>query len=143
MTATCGILFQSQGRSKEFSQSTFVTSLLAVISILAALPWGPAAVAASYSISGLFIRNPIQFHFAAKVSTVTQRDFYAIFVPQVLLGGFIFAAGYGVLHFMEGSAHVVRILTATGVGLAVLGLCLAFSKRQRDSLLLLRKLFRK
>lgn len=143
MTATCSILFQCQGRSKELSQSTLVTSILAVISIFAALPWGPAAVAASYSISGLLIRNPIQFHFAAKASTVTRSDFYTIFVPQVLLGGFIFAAGYGALYFLDGSSHGVRISAAAGVGLAVLGLCLVFSKRQRDSLLLLRKLFRK
>jgi PST family polysaccharide transporter len=142
MTAICGILFLSQGRSQELSRSTLITSFFAVLSIFAALPWGPAAVAASYSISGLIIRTPIQFHFAGKVSSVTLTDLYSVFVPQVLLGGAIFAGGYFAGHFVGPTNLWAKIAAASAVGVVFVGFGLLFSARQRSALGLVQQLFK-
>jgi len=143
MSVTCGILFVSQGRSKELSQSTLITSMLAVLSIMVALPWGPAAVAASYSISGVLIRNPIQFYFASKISSVSHRDLYGVFVPQLLFGFTIFSAAFFSLRLLGFSDHWTRIGVASGVGVLLVGAALILSSRQRESLVMLRNLFKK
>lgn len=143
MTAICGILFLSQGRSQELSRSTLITSILAVLSIFAALPWGPAAVAASYSISGLVLRTPIQFYFAGKVSSVTRADLYSVFVPQVLLGGAIFTSGYFAGSLFATTNFWGRIAAASVVGLVFVSLGLLFSTRQRGALGLVRQLFKR
>jgi PST family polysaccharide transporter len=116
------------------SQSTLINSCLAVAAILAAVPWGVAAVAASYSATGLLIRTPVLIYFASKVSNVSQRDMYSVVIPQLIFGGVIFGATYLSLELLRTPDHLYRILVAVGIGLGIFLAGLALSARQRKSL---------
>ncbi len=134
MTVTCGIVFLSSGRSKDMARVTLVNAGLTIVSIMMALPYGPAAVAASYAVSGLLIRTPILIHATSRVSAVTARDMYAIVAPQLLLGCVIVAGGWYAASQIEASHHWLRIAAATAVG-ATLGLLwIVTSRQQRASL---------
>jgi PST family polysaccharide transporter len=134
MTVTCGIIFLSSGCSKELARVTLINSCLTVVSIMVALPYGPAAVAASYSVSGVIIRTPILIHATAQVTAVTARDMYAAVVPQFLLGCVIAISASYSLHEIETSQHWLRIATSAAVGATLSVLWLIASRSQRASL---------
>lgn len=134
MTVTCGILFLSSGRSKEMARVTLVNACLTVASIMIALPYGPAAVAASYAVSGLIVRTPILIHASARITAVTARDMYAIVVPQLLLGCAIVVCGWYAVQQIDTAHHWLRIAAATAVGTTLGLLWIATSRQQRTSL---------
>jgi PST family polysaccharide transporter len=56
--------------------------LIAVVSIVAGLPWGAVGVAASYSLIGLCLRKPLLFWFVCRVGPVRLSDFYSAIAPS-------------------------------------------------------------
>jgi polysaccharide transporter, PST family len=131
MTTTCGILFITHGRSKEMSQCTLITSLLAVTAIVAAVPWGPAAVAGSYAISGLLIRTPVLFRYAGRISRVTTLDLYRAVIPSLLIAGLVVAAGLLSLQLMAPGSPLTTLLVAATAGLGVIAGAALFLPGQR------------
>ena len=131
IATTCGILFVASGRSKEMSKSTLINSALAVISILAALPWGPVAVAASYSLSGLLLRTPILFYYSGKMTAVTSKDLLATLIPAVVLGAGIIAANQIILTSFGPFDHGIAIAVALVVAAAATGAMWLLSRRAR------------
>lgn len=79
---TTGWLFITQGRTQHMLQWGIVGGSLAIASILAGLPWGAVGVAASYSISGLFIRTPLLFWFVGRAGSVRAGDLYRTLAPS-------------------------------------------------------------
>jgi PST family polysaccharide transporter len=49
---------------------------IAIVSIVAGLPWGAAGVAATYAASDLFITTPLLFWYAGRRGPVRAGDFY-------------------------------------------------------------------
>jgi len=84
LTNTTGWLFITQGRTGEQLRLSVVGSLLVALAVLVGLPWGPVGVAASYAISGLFVRTPIVLWAVTRHGPVGFGDFAAVAAPFLL-----------------------------------------------------------
>src|SRR3546814_17217279 len=71
-TYTCSWLFMSQDRSRDMLHWGMIGSTMTAISIVAAVPFGPVAVAASYSLSGLLVRLPALFWMVGRRGPVSK-----------------------------------------------------------------------
>jgi PST family polysaccharide transporter len=48
------------------------------------LPWGATGVAASYSLTRIFITHPLMYWFVGRKGPVRTKDFYRLLMPFVL-----------------------------------------------------------
>lgn len=69
-------LFTTQGRTREMMHWGLIGGGIAIVSIVAGLPWGAAGVAATYAASDLFITTPLLFWYAGRRGPVRAGDFY-------------------------------------------------------------------
>lgn len=76
-----GWLMISQGRSREVLVWGFISSALMVLFIVAGLPFGTLAVAASYSIGQLFLLTPLLWWYAGRNGMVQVRDLWPLTLP--------------------------------------------------------------
>jgi PST family polysaccharide transporter len=83
-------LYTTQDRTWEQLQWGVLGSSLSVLSIVAGLPWGAVGVAASYGLSGLLIRTPLQFWYVGRAGWVRTADLYRTALP-------FFCAALGIL----------------------------------------------
>jgi O-antigen/teichoic acid export membrane protein len=75
-------LFITQGRSRELFKWGIVGAVLAVVSIVAGLPWGATGVAASYAITDLCITTPLFFWYIGRSGPVRTTDLYRTIAPS-------------------------------------------------------------
>ena len=61
----------------------FMGSAIAMISIVAGLPWGATGVAASYAASDLCISTPLLFWYVGRRGPVRTGDFYRTIAPSI------------------------------------------------------------
>jgi PST family polysaccharide transporter len=80
---TTGWLFLSQGRGRQMLKWGFISGPLVMGSIVAGLPWGALGVAASYTITGILIVDPLLFWFVGRTGPVRTMDFYRTMAPFV------------------------------------------------------------
>ncbi|NJN59265.1 MAG: hypothetical protein HC879_18080, partial [Leptolyngbyaceae cyanobacterium SL_5_9] len=98
-----------------------VGSTLSIVAIAAGLPWGATGVAASYSISGLFIRTPLLFWYVGQGGFVRTGDLYRTLAP------FAFAAlgallGIGALRYWgEVPSPLLGLVIAAGITVVTTG----------------------
>ena len=71
-----GWLLATQGRVNELLRWGFIGGTMAVMSIVAGLPWGGTGVAACYALSGLLIRTPLSFWYVCRKGPIRSRDIY-------------------------------------------------------------------
>jgi PST family polysaccharide transporter len=76
-------LFTTQGRSREMFIWGVMGAIIAVVSIVAGLPWGATGVAASYAITDLLISTPLLFWYAGRRGPVRAADFYRTIAPSL------------------------------------------------------------
>jgi O-antigen/teichoic acid export membrane protein len=74
-------LFTTQGRARELFVWGAVSATIAVLSILAGLPWGAIGVAVSYAAADLGITTPLLFWYAGRRGPVRTADFYRTIAP--------------------------------------------------------------
>jgi len=74
-------LFTTQGRARELFAWGVISAIIAVVSIVAGLPWGAFGVAAGYAASDLLITTPLLFWFAGRRGPVKTTDFYVTIAP--------------------------------------------------------------
>lgn len=133
MTTICGQLFIVQGCSKEMSKCTLINSILAVVAILVAVPWGPAAVAGSYAISGVLIRSPIFIYYAGQISSVTIRDIYAATLPSLALGLAVFSVATSVPYFLQVQSPPIKILIAFFCSVGIVAIAIMSIPQNRNT----------
>lgn len=75
-------LFTTQGRSREMLTWGVISGAIAIISIVAGLPWGATGVAASYAATDLCIGTPLLFWFVGRRGPVRTSDFYRTIAPS-------------------------------------------------------------
>src|SRR5213082_2130820 len=80
-TRTVFWLFTTQGRAREMFLWGIMSSVIAVTSIVAGLPWGAIGVAAAYAATDLLITTPLLFWFAGRRGPVKTSDFYVTIAP--------------------------------------------------------------
>ena len=76
-------LFTTQGRARELFKWGIISSAIAVVSIVAGLPWGAAGVAAAYAATDLFLTTPLLFWYAGRSGPVRTADFYRTVAPAL------------------------------------------------------------
>ena len=83
VTKTVPWLFTTQGRAREMLKWGFIGSGIAVVAIVAGLPWGATGVAASYAATDLCISTPLLFWYVGRRGPVRTGDFYRTIAPSV------------------------------------------------------------
>jgi PST family polysaccharide transporter len=74
-------LFTTQGRAREMFVWGIMSAVIAVLSILAGLPWGATGVAASYAVTDLCVSTPLMFWYVGRRGPVRAGDFYRTIAP--------------------------------------------------------------
>jgi PST family polysaccharide transporter len=142
---TAGSVLVTQGRGRDLFYWSLISSPLSIISICAGLPWGATGVAASYSLTRVFITNPLMYWFVGRSGPVRTMDFYRLLAP------FTGASVAGILaclifrHFISVGNPVLGVVACfsliAAANLVVLSLTLsgrAALRDIKDSVLLLR-----
>jgi PST family polysaccharide transporter len=83
VSRTCWWLFATQGRTRDMFHWSLISGAIAIISIIAGLPWGAVGVAASYAVTDLCLYTPLLFWFAGRKGPIRAFDFYRTIVPSV------------------------------------------------------------
>ena len=81
VTKTAWWLFSTQGRTRELFHWGLMGGAIAIISIVAGLPWGATGVAASYAVADLCIATPLLFWYVGRRGPVRTSDFYRTIAP--------------------------------------------------------------
>lgn len=92
ITNTTGWIFITRGQTRQMFLWGIFGSVLTIISILIGLPWGALGVAASYSLSSLFIRTPLLLIYIGKVSPIKISDFLMVLKIPLMLSLSVFTA---------------------------------------------------
>jgi PST family polysaccharide transporter len=82
VTKTSWWLFSTQGRTRELFHWGLIGGAVAIVSILAGLPWGATGVAASYAVSDLCIATPLLFWYVGRRGPIRASDFYRTIAPS-------------------------------------------------------------
>ncbi len=83
VTKTTWWLFSTQGRTRELFHWGLISGTIAVVSIIAGLPWGATGVAASYAGTDLCVATPLLFWYVGRKGPVRAADFYHTIAPSV------------------------------------------------------------
>jgi O-antigen/teichoic acid export membrane protein len=83
VTRTALWLFTTQGRAREMFKWGVMGGAIAIVSIVAGLPWGATGVAASYAVTDLCINTPLLLWYAGRKGPVRAGDFYRTIAPAV------------------------------------------------------------
>lgn len=81
VTRTVLWLFTTQGRAREIFKWGVMGGIIAVVSIVAGLPWGATGVATSYAVADLCISTPLLFWYVGRRGPVRTRDLYRTIAP--------------------------------------------------------------
>ncbi len=84
VTRTAPWLFSTQGRTRELFHWGLMAGAIAVVSILAGLPWGAAGVAASYAVADVCIATPLFFWYVGRRGPIRASDFYRTIAPSAV-----------------------------------------------------------
>jgi hypothetical protein len=90
VTNSVGWLFTSQGDTRRMFHIGALLGVIAIVSIIAGLPWGAVGVALSYASVDLLIRGPLLFWLIGRKGPIRTGDFYRTMAPS-------FVAALGVL----------------------------------------------
>lgn len=120
VTKTSWWLFSTQGRTRELFHWGLLGGAIAIVSIIAGLPWGATGVAASYAVADLCIATPLLFWYVGRRGPVRTVDFYRTIAP-------VSAASVGSLATLflcrpwlsEVSSLVARLSIALGITVVV------------------------
>jgi len=131
VSSATGWLFISQNRTHEKLRWGGIGGTMIFTSFLAGLPWGAEGVAASYSLSGLFLRTPLLFWYVGRQGPVTTRDLYEILLLPGLAATGVFGGLWVFREIVSTLSTGLGVLTGTVVaGIITLGIY-SFSARAR------------
>ena len=72
---TAGWLMVTQDRARDLMRWGFIGGAIAILSILAGLPWGAFGIATSYAVIGLLVRTPLLLWFVGRRGPVSADDY--------------------------------------------------------------------
>ncbi len=149
VSATClpvvlalGLLYQSQGRTREMLRATFIDSGISIAAILAGLPFGAVGVAAAIAFAGLVVRTPVAFWLVTRRGPVQLRDLYAAVAPATAAAVLCAVAVWALRQLLpaDAAAPVESLAMAGVVGLCAMALTFLALPDSRRALLALRRL---
>lgn len=98
---TMGWLLISQGRARHLLRWGMIDGAIAIVSIIAGLPWGAIGVATSYSIVGLCVRKQLLFWFTGRSGAVRTSDIYRAIAPSACAAAGVLAALFAFRRWVE------------------------------------------
>ena len=113
-------LLVTQGRSRELLRWGVAGSIIAVVSIVAGLPWGATGVAASYATTDLCVSTPLMFWYIGRSGPVRARDVFVAIGPSLCAAACSLAVLFLARPWLSGFSHaIVRLSIAFALTLAV------------------------
>jgi len=120
VTKTAWWLFSTQGRTRELFHWGLIGGTVAIVSIVAGLPWGATGVAASYAIADLCIATPLLFWYVGRRGPVRTVDFYRTIAPVSAASVCSLATLFLCRPWLNGVTGLVpRLSIALGITVAV------------------------
>ena len=110
VTKTAWWLFSTQGRTRELFHWGLMGGAIAIVSIVAGLPWGATGVAASYAVADLCIATPLLFWYVGRRGPVRTIDFYRTIAPVVGCFGLFAGNTFSLPAMVEQFAESYRTL---------------------------------
>jgi PST family polysaccharide transporter len=131
---TTGWLFISQDRTNEQFKWGIIGSILTILSFVAGLPWGALGVAASYSLSGLFLRTPLLLWIIGRKGPVKTTDFYKAMVFPVTISLLLVLSLVSVRGFIKIDGPLYGIGLLLAIGLIITAMCLLSMQKGRETI---------
>lgn len=119
VTRTALWMFTTQGRTRELFKWGAIGGGIAVISIIAGLPWGATGVAASYAAADLCISTPLLFWYVGRKGPVHTSDFYRTIAPSICAAGCTLALLFVLRQWLGFFPLFVRLVFAAWITLGV------------------------
>lgn len=116
---TMGWLLISQGRTRHLLRWGMIDGTIAIVSIVAGLPWGAIGVAASYSIVGLCVRKQLLFWFTGRTGAVRTSDVYRALVPSVCAAVGVLVALFAFRRWVEMPSPVIGLIAGSAIAVAI------------------------
>jgi PST family polysaccharide transporter len=110
-TKTTAWLFSTQSRTRELFHWGIIGGAVAIVSILAGLPWGATGVAASYAVADLCIATPLLFWYVGRRGPIRASDFYRTIAPSAAASIFVLVVLFGCRPWLEGFSHLATRLS--------------------------------
>ena len=132
---TAGSVLVTQGRSRDLFYWSLISSPLSILSICAGLPWGATGVAASYSLTRVFITNPLMYWFVGRTGPVRTMDFYRLLAPFTLASLAGILASMVFRHFFKVGNPVLGVAVCFGLIAAANLVVLSLTPSGRAALL--------
>lgn len=134
VTMALGLVFMTQNRGRDLLHAALIDSVLAVILIVAGLPFGVVGVAGFYSVGGLVLRAPLYTWFATRHSGIVPRDVYQAVLPSAGAALIVAGVAWGVRHIpgidtLVCAERLAIALVASGLGATVIYGALPRSRR--------------
>jgi PST family polysaccharide transporter len=119
-------LFTTQGRAREIFKWGIISGVIAMVSIVAGLPWGAIGVAASYAATDLCVTTPLLFWYVGRKGPVRTGDFYHTIAPAFCASICSLAVLLVCRPWLGAFQHLIaRLSIAFGITIAVSLLVLA------------------
>jgi PST family polysaccharide transporter len=124
MANTVGWLFLSQDRTRDLFRWGMIGGNIVVVAIVVGLPWGAVGVAASYSITLLFLFTPLLLWFVGRRGPVRVQDFFRSGLAGFLAAMAVFLALIALRQLMGAVPPTTGLAAAGVVGILVTGIAL-------------------
>lgn len=142
LAGACIWLINSQGRGRDMLLASICSSFLSLTSIIMGMPYGPAGVALSYSISGLLVRLPLLFYFAGKTGPVRTGELWRNMMTHLPLGLAAYGTSKATALLMHDSVSVLQLVSATLVSAVTVLLIVVMRREYMHTLSIVRMHFR-
>jgi PST family polysaccharide transporter len=119
VTRTALWMFTTQGRTSELLKWGAIGGGIAVVAIIAGLPWGATGVAASYAAADLCISTPLLFWYVGRKGPVRTSDFYRTIGPSICAAGCTLVMLFVLRDWLGLFPLFVRLAFAAGIALGV------------------------
>jgi PST family polysaccharide transporter len=117
VASASGWLFTSQGRGKDWLLAITIASVATIGSFIAGMPFGPAGVAFSFSLSGIFLQLPILFYLGGRSGPVSTKDLCTGFLEQIPLWVVVCSVTWAVLKMANGLSLISQLVIPALAGL--------------------------
>jgi PST family polysaccharide transporter len=117
LTTASTWLFVSQARGRDWVLTSLITSSVTVCSFLIGLPFGPAGVAISYSISCVLLQLPFVYYIAGRQGPVSAKDLWMGSLRHLPVWGVVCGTAWLARTFVLAANPWIQLFVCTPIAL--------------------------
>jgi O-antigen/teichoic acid export membrane protein len=110
-------LLASQGRGKDWVLNNAIVSSITFCSFLVGLPFGPAGVAISYSISCVLLQLPFVYYIAGRKGPVSTKDLWMGTLRHLPVWGIVCGTAWLARTFVSGATPWTQLFLCAPIAL--------------------------